>query len=117
MWKTYFLCFDSQSDRPETSTKITFHLTMVDVTCQEETVFEVVNLNVLNYPETMSSKVIPYAKTTTDSSHDTALQSMSNESIELTHRLVNSYEEHFSQPNHDRLAAMRARPLFCTNLI
>ena len=37
---------------------------------------------------------------------------MSNESVEITHHLVDSHEEHFSQPNPDLLAAMRAHPLF-----
>ena len=60
----------------------------------------------------MTLKEMPTVKMTTNSSHDTALQPMSNYSIELTHRQVNSCEDCFSQPNHECLASMHAHPLF-----
>ena len=97
--KSYHLCFDFQSDRPETPTKIMFCIAMVDVACQEETVFDVVNLNATKWPATMTFKDAPTVKIATNSSHDTALQPMRNECVELTDRLANSCEEHFSQ--HD----------------
>ena len=45
MRKACSLCFDSQSDRPETSAEMTLRLAMVNETCQEKTVFDVVNLD------------------------------------------------------------------------
>ena len=53
MRKAYSLCFDYQSDRPETSAEMKSRLAMVDVTHQEETVFEVVNLNAVKWPATI----------------------------------------------------------------
>ena len=112
MWKVCCLCFDSQSDRRETSVEMTLRLAMVGVAHQEETVFDVVNLKVVKWPGTKLFKDLPSVKTITDLSQDTTLQSMSNDSIDLTCRLVTSYEEHFSQPNPECLAAMCSRPLF-----
>ena len=91
---------------------MTLYLAMVDATCQEEAVFDVVNLNAVKWPATMSFKDAPTVKITTNSSLDTTLQPMSNESVELTHCLVDSCEEHFNQPNPGRLATMCAHPLF-----
>ena len=83
-------CFDSQSDRPETSTEMTFQFVIVDATCQEEAVFEVVNLNAVKWLATASFKDLPSVQMATDALQDTALQSMINDSIELARRLVTS---------------------------
>ena len=112
MRKAYSLCFDSKSGRPETSAEMLFRLDMVGVTHPEDTVFEVVNSNAVKWPATMSFKDTTSVKMVTDISHDTAQQPMINESIELTHRLVSSYEECFSQPSPDLIASMRAHPFF-----
>ena len=112
MRKTCSLRFDSQSDRKQTSAEITLRLVMVDATHQEGIVFDVVNLNAVKWPATVPFKDAPTVKMTINSSLGTTLKHMSNESIELTHRLVNSHEECFSQPNHDRLATVCAHPLF-----
>ena len=89
-------CFKLRSDLPETFMEIIFRLAMVDVTHQEEIFFELVNLNAVKWPATASFKYLPSVQMTTDVSHDTVLQPMSNHSIELTGRLVNSHEECFS---------------------
>ena len=60
----------------------------------------------------MSFKDTPTVKMTKKSSLNATLQPMSNESIETTHRLLDSHEEHFKQPNPGHLAAMCAHPLF-----
>ena len=112
MRKACSLCFYSQSDRPETSAKMALRLAMVDAMCQEEKMFHVVNLNAVKWSANMSFKDTPAVKMTTNSSLDTMMQPMSNESVELARSLVDSYEECFSKPNLDRLVAMCAHPLF-----
>ena len=99
MQKFYSLCFESQSDNPETSVEMIFRLSMVDVAHQEDTVFNVVNLNAGKWHATASFKDLPAVQMTRDAPHDATLQPMSNNSIELTGHLVTSYEECFSQPN------------------
>ena len=96
MWKSYSLRFDSKSDRPETSAEMTLRLTVVGIVHQEETVFEVVNLNAVNFLKTKSFKDVPSMKIKTDSSQDNVLKPMSNDYIEFTRRLVTSQKECFS---------------------
>ena len=112
MHKEYSLYFESQIDCPETSAEMIFCLTMLDVTHQQETEFDVLNLYSGKWPTTTSFNDLPAVQMTTDASHDATLQPKSNYSIELIGRLVTSYEECFSQTNHGHLVAMCTHPLF-----
>ena len=108
----YTLCFESQGDRPEVSAEMTYRLANVNMTYQDETRFNVVNLNAAKWPATTPFNDLPTVHMTTDAGQDPELSPMSDHSVELTGRLVTSYEEYFSEPNLDRCAAMIAHPLF-----
>ena len=73
-----------------------FHLAIVDVTHQEENVFNIVNLNVAKWPATASFKDLLVVQMTIDASQDETLQPMSNHSIEFSSRIITSYEESVS---------------------
>ena len=66
---------------------------MVDVAHQEEKCFEVVSLNAAKWLVTATFKGAPSMKMATGSTQGTELQPMSNDSIEITLRLVTSCEE------------------------
>eukprot|EP00984_Skeletonema_dohrnii_P009246 scaffold3526_cov72-Skeletonema_dohrnii-CCMP3373.AAC.2 len=97
-----------RSDRPEVSAEMILRLTLAKAYYTENEIFEVVDLT-KEWPATTPFGDLPTVTMTTNAmnmNHPV----MSDASIKLTSRLLESYEEYFSEPNPDRLAAMAVHP-------